>query len=77
MKLKQITLDKVGQQRVQELAEKLYKVCADESLPIVLVALATVKNSVQLASKVMTPEEGVELTKRYSEGGQACQRDNP
>ena len=77
MKVKQITLDKVGQQRVQELSEKLYRVCADESLPIVLVALATVKNAVQLASKVMTPEESVELTKRYSEDGQARQSDNP
>ena len=77
MKVKQITLDKVGQKRVQELAEKLYKVCADESLPIVLVALATVKNSVQLASKVMTQEEGEELTKRMMDNEQARQSNNP
>ena len=77
MKLKQITLDQVAQQHAQELAGKLYEVCAGESLPIVLVSLATVKNAVQLASKVMTQEEGEELTKRMMDNEQARQSNNP
>ena len=73
MKLKQITLDKTGQQRVQVLTERLYKACAGELLPVVLIALANVKLTVQGCSKVVTPEECNELIKKWSEDGQACQ----
>lgn len=77
MNLKKITLEKEGEKQAQELVAKLYSVCAGEPLPVVFIALAAVKIAVQGCSKVMTTGEAEELTKRWSEGGQACQSDNP
>lgn len=66
MNLKKIQLSDADRQRVQELGNKLYNVCAGESLPVVLFALSAVKASVQACSKVMTQEDVDELERRVN-----------
>ena len=64
MNLKKITLEKEGEKQAQELVAKLYSVCADEPLPVVLFALRDLKQIVQLSSKVLTREEIKEFNEK-------------
>ena len=66
MDSRDILLSNTNCQRAKKLADKLHNACAGESLPVVLVALGVVKDTVQTHSKVMALEETEEMKKRGS-----------